>query len=312
MWSFAFNIQISFLWVESTARNLIDDSAINGILISSRDVTDRKMSIEQRTHFASVVAASGEAIVTSTIEGTIASWNPSAERPSGYAAGEATGKPLKMLTPPECEGEPATVISRIQHGESVQGCETVRVRKDGGRVRISLSVSPVRDHIGVIDGFSSVARDVRADHAAAALRESAESFETLFHARAEGSAIHENRIIVMANRRFAETFGTTMDQVIGSSILDFVADSSTEYALEKSRIREGGTYQVFARRSNCSEFPVDVMASPLRYRGRDMRLITIRDNTSRYSAEAAITAGGRGTISFFNPAMMSNAERRLA
>ncbi len=281
----------TYIWMESTARNLFDEPAINGILINSRDVTDRKRSIEQKTHFASVVAASGEAIIASTFDGTIASWNPSAERLYGYAAEEAMGKPLSLLTPPECEREPATIISRIQHGGIVQGYETIRVRKDGSRVRISLSVSPIRDHLGMIVGFSSVARDVSADHAAeAALRESAESFESLFHARAEGSAIHENKIIVMANRTFAEMLGTTMDAVIGRSVLEFVADNSKEYALEQSRVREGGTYQIFARRSDGTEFPVDVMASPMRYRGRDMRLITIRDNTSRYSAEAAIRA----------------------
>jgi PAS domain S-box-containing protein len=108
----------------------------------------------------SIIENSDDAIITKNLDGIISSWNKSAERLFGYAAEEAIGKPVTMLIPPERYHEEPTILARIRCGEHVHNYETVRRRKDGSLVDISLSVSPVTNAQGEIVGASKIARDV--------------------------------------------------------------------------------------------------------------------------------------------------------
>jgi PAS domain S-box-containing protein len=108
---------------------------------------------------AAIVESSDDAIVSKTLDGIITSWNPAAERLFGYPAEEAVGRPISMLAPPGRADEMAAILERIRRGEKVQHFETVRRRKDGSLVDISLTVSPIRDQRGRIVGASKIARD---------------------------------------------------------------------------------------------------------------------------------------------------------
>jgi PAS domain S-box-containing protein len=118
---------------------------------------------------AAIVASSDDAIVSKTLDGIITSWNPAAERLFGYTAEEAVGRPIAMLAAPGRELEMTTILERIRRGERVEHFETVRRRKDGGLLEISLTVSPIRDQQGQIVGASKIARDItlrrRTEHA---------------------------------------------------------------------------------------------------------------------------------------------------
>jgi PAS domain S-box-containing protein len=126
----------------------------------------------------SIVENSDDAIITKNLDGIISSWNKSAERLFGYSAAEAIGKPITMLIPPERYDEEPAILARITRGECVHHYETVRRRKDGSLVDISLTVSPVKDAQGEIVGASKIARDVterkRNDEHIAALAREAE------------------------------------------------------------------------------------------------------------------------------------------
>jgi PAS domain S-box-containing protein len=109
---------------------------------------------------SAIVDSCDDAIVSKTLEGIITSWNLAAERMFGYSAKEAVGQSIRMIIPPERQTEEDFILGRIRSGEKVDHFETIRLTKDGRRLDISLTVSPVRDSDGTIVGASKVARDI--------------------------------------------------------------------------------------------------------------------------------------------------------
>ncbi|HSV00698.1 MAG TPA: PAS domain S-box protein [Roseiarcus sp.] len=124
------------------------------------DITDRKRAEAHMQRLASIVESSDDAIVSKDLNGVIASWNSGAERVFGYTAEEIIGRPVTVLMPPDRQNEEPGILERIRRGERIDHYETVRQRKDGSLIDVSLTVSPVRDSAGVIIGASKVARDI--------------------------------------------------------------------------------------------------------------------------------------------------------
>jgi len=130
---------------------------------AAEDERDR-LSAAERVHnlLGAIVAGSDDAIIGKTLEGLITSWNRGAERMFGYTAAEAVGQVIILIIPAERRHEEDEVLARLGRGESVDHFETERVRKDGRRIAISLTVSPIRDATGRIVGASTIARDITA------------------------------------------------------------------------------------------------------------------------------------------------------
>jgi PAS domain S-box-containing protein len=124
------------------------------------DVGDRKRADEYAGRLAAIVESSDDAIVSKDLNGIITSWNAGAERLFGYTAEETIGKPVTMLMPPERYDEEPGILERIRRGEPIDHYETVRRRKDGSLVDVSLSISPVKNAQGHIVGASKIARDI--------------------------------------------------------------------------------------------------------------------------------------------------------
>jgi len=145
-----------------------------------RDVTERVQAEAVREHLAAVVDSSDDAIISKDLNGTINAWNRGAEKVFGYPASEALGKPMLMLIPPERVNEESDILARIRRGESVEHFETVRVRKDGKKIDVSATISPIRNSSGAIVGASKIARDTsERKRIEAALFESQERFRLL-------------------------------------------------------------------------------------------------------------------------------------
>jgi PAS domain S-box-containing protein len=108
----------------------------------------------------SIVESSNDSIITENLDGIISSWNKAAERLFGYTVEEVIGKPIKILIPPERHDEEPTILARVRHGERIDVYETVRQRKDGSLIDISLTVSPIKNAQGEIVGASKIARDI--------------------------------------------------------------------------------------------------------------------------------------------------------
>jgi len=109
---------------------------------------------------ASIVNSSDDAIVSKTLEGVITSWNAGAERLFGYTAEEATGKHISMVIPHDLLGEETRILARLRQGDRIDHFDTIRLRKDGTKLEVSLSISPVRDTAGKIIGAAKIARDI--------------------------------------------------------------------------------------------------------------------------------------------------------
>jgi PAS domain S-box-containing protein len=124
------------------------------------DIRARKLTEEIPYRLASIVESSDDAIVSKDLNGTITSWNTAAERIFGYSANESVGQHITLIIPTELREEEAQILKRLRNGERIDHFETIRVRKDGQRLNISLTVSPVRDSHGRVIGASKIARDV--------------------------------------------------------------------------------------------------------------------------------------------------------
>src|SRR5579864_4307058 len=144
------------------------------------EITDRKRAERSTALLAAIVDSSDDAIVSKTLDGIITSWNKSAERIFGYLPEEAVGKHITLIIPRDRWDEESSIIARIRRGERVDHFQTLRRRKDGSLVDVSLTISPVKDSAGNIIGASKVARDITAQvRAAEALRCREEEFRRL-------------------------------------------------------------------------------------------------------------------------------------
>jgi PAS domain S-box-containing protein len=134
-----------------------------GAMLGDLEITMPKSHIEGNSVISllsAIVGSSDDAIVSKTLDGIITSWNPAAERMFGYTAAEAIGQSIRLIIPPERQAEEDFVLNQIRRGEKVDHFETIRQTKDGRRLNISLTVSPIRNAAGVIIGASKIARDI--------------------------------------------------------------------------------------------------------------------------------------------------------
>jgi PAS domain S-box-containing protein len=133
---------------------------IGGIILITEDITRRKQAEEAQFKLAAIVESSEDAIISKTLEGIIVSWNAGAEQLFGYHAEEVIGQPGSLLMPIDRLDEEPQILEKLKRGERVHHFETVRQRKDGTRVDLSLTISPVKDATGTIIGSSKIARDI--------------------------------------------------------------------------------------------------------------------------------------------------------
>ena len=131
-----------------------------GALTIARDVTLTKRLERDARHFAAIVASSDDAIISKTTDGTVVTWNLAAEQLFGFTSSEIVGRSIRLIVPADRQAEEDHVLRTIRRGETIEHFETVRQRKDGALIPISLTVSPIRDGAGEVIGASKIARDL--------------------------------------------------------------------------------------------------------------------------------------------------------
>ena len=163
----------TFLSTKSLLRD--EQGQIAGLVGVARDITERKKAERAMARLAAIVESTDDAILSKDLNGIIQSWNAGAERLFGYRAEEVVGRPITLLLPPERIEEEQQILDRLLGGQRVEHLETVRVAKDGSRLDVSVTVSPVTDPDGRIVGASKIVRDItQRKRAEEALRQTAD------------------------------------------------------------------------------------------------------------------------------------------
>jgi len=174
---------------------------------SSTDITERKRAEQATRLLAAIVESSHDAIVSKSLNGVITSWNKGAERLFGYAAEEAVGQNITLIIPPERRDEERTIVEQLTRGERVDDFETVRMRKDGSLLDVSLTISPMKDASGRVVGASKLARDItERKRAEEALRQ------------AQTDLAHASRLTTMGE--FTASLAHEVKQPIAAAVTD--------------------------------------------------------------------------------------------
>ncbi len=196
---------------------LINFQAQRCILSVMRDVTERQRMERDAARLSAIVQSSNDAIIGKNLDGVVTSWNEGARKIFGYDAAEMIGQSILRLIPADRRHEEAEILARVRRGERTLSLDTVRVRKDGSIVEVSISTSPIRDATGQVIGASKIARDITERRAAEAeLRLSEERFRTMADSMPQLAWIAgADGYILWYNQRWFSYTGTTPQQMEG-------------------------------------------------------------------------------------------------
>ena len=136
------------------------DGKITGVVLVFRDVTERRQTQQEHERLSAIVESTDDAIIGKTLDGIITSWNQAAEKLYGYTANEMIGKPISVVIPTDHMSEFQQILDRLRRGERIEHRDTVRLRKDGTRLDVDVTVAPIKDKYGEIVGASTIARDI--------------------------------------------------------------------------------------------------------------------------------------------------------
>ncbi len=265
----------------------------------SEDITERKAGEDARARLAAVVESSDDAIISKTLEGVITSWNKGAEKIFGYAAGEVVGRPVSLLFPPERVGEEAEFLERLRKDGRVDHFETVRRRKDGRDVDVSVSLSLLRDPSDRIIGVSKIARDITAAKRAAAERTSLEAHATtVLNAVLDGIlVIDELGTVSTFNRGAEKILGYAASEVLGKNVKMLMPEpDQSRHDGYLQRYKETGKAkiigigrEVVGARKDGSRVPLELSVTELWVEGKRSYIGLLHDISERKAAEAALT-----------------------
>ena len=204
-----------------------------------QDITEIKRVEEQIRTLANIVESSNDAIGTVSLDGNITSWNQEAENVYGYSLEEVLGKPVSILAPPHLDKETIKLIEEIRHGKKIQHYRTLRLRKDGTTIYVSITLSPVFDSYRKLIAISFISRDItERKKIEEKLLESEEKYRNIVETANEGiSIIDAEERITFVNKKTEDMFGYSSEEFIGRSMWDFISDESK--AIIKRKLEKG-------------------------------------------------------------------------
>ena len=277
------------------------------MLTVSRDVTDRRRAQEDQARLAAIVQSSEDAIIGCTLDLVITSWNPGAERLYGYSAEEIIGRHAEILLPPEDREEAERVTGRIAAGERVEEHLTTRLRKDGRRVSVSVTASPIFDAAGTIVGVASVARDLtERERARARFRGLLEAAPVAIIA----ADVHWR--VALANAQAERLFGYPPGELVGRPVgnlfpEDVEAVRAGPQLAADLPPGEVVAIKLAARRRDGAEFSAEMSLTTIETDEGWLALAGVRDGTERElaaivesSADAIIGRTLDGVITSWN------------
>jgi len=238
----------------------IDTGDVLVLVKAAGDVAKRQEALENAKRMTAIVRGSDDAIISKTRDGIITSWNPAAERIYGYSQDEMVGKTMDALIPQDHGSEMKALLAKVRAGQAVDHLETIRIRKDGAVITVSVSTSPIHDDDGAIIGVSTISHE---------LTKEAESFEAA-RAMIESSldslvAISPEGMIADVNQATTKVTGIPREELIGTSFSDYFTDPAKANAIYQLVFAKGMTIDY-----------------PLTMRHRDGTLTDVLYNASVY------------------------------
>ncbi|MCX7171708.1 MAG: PAS domain S-box protein, partial [Proteobacteria bacterium] len=240
---------------------------------------------------ASIVESSEDAIISKTLDGIITSWNPAAEKLFGYSAQEAIGQPMAMLIPADRADEESMILARIQRGERVERFATLRIRKDGQPLNVSVRISPLRDGDGRIIGASKSVHDISGRlQTEAALEKSAQLVKSIVETVEDGIiTIDAQGTVLSFNAAAKRIFGYAQAEIIGTNVKrlmpkPYAADHDGYIAryLETNEAHVIGIgREVVGQRKDGSSFPMEIAVNEMRQPGQTLFVGVVGDITER-------------------------------
>jgi len=275
------------------------------------EIEDRSRIEKQLVKLASIVEYSNDAIYTKTLDGIVTTWNKAAERTFGYKAEEIIGKPVFVLATPERNGEISRLLSEIVRGQIVENYETIRAKKDGRLLDVSLTVSPVRNLTGEITGASVIARDITEQkQAEAALRQSHKRLQNILdNIFTFVGLLSTDGILMEVNRAPLEVSGIRREDVIGKYVAETYWFSHSKLASDRIRdaIHRAAQGEVVRfdetiRATGDQLITIDLTYSPLRNdAGEVIQIVgSAVDITDRKCAESALVEAAKQYRLLFN------------
>ena len=222
--------------IDDSAAPMLDESgAPVGVVLVFRDVTERRRAEEAQARLASIIESSQDAILTKTLDGIIRTWNAGAERIFQYTAEETVGRSITLIIPPDRLDEEREILARLARGERIEHYETIRRAKDGRRLHISLTISPLRDAEGRIIGASKIARDVtERRQAEEALRASEQRLRTLnAHAPVGIFLTDQDGNCLLVNQCWCEISGLSPEEAQGQGWVSAIHPDDKERVFQE-------------------------------------------------------------------------------
>lgn len=247
----------------------------SGLSVYLRDISERRTAQLTNNLLAAIVESSEDAIASKDLNGVFSTWNKGAERIFGYTAEEAIGQPATILIPDDHIDEEPAILAKLRKGERVEHYETVRRRKDGSLIDISLTVSPIKNEQGIIIGGGKIARDISERKRG----EKQISFQAHLLDAVEQAVIATDLdgTVIYWNSFAEKLYGWPATEALGSSVLEVIPTAETrELASEiMLQLREGKSWsgEMLVRRRDGTVFPAMITDSPIL--GQDGELIGV-------------------------------------
>ncbi|HEX2475823.1 MAG TPA: PAS domain S-box protein [Lacipirellulaceae bacterium] len=283
----------------------IDDSAapiknefgeILGVVLVFRDATKQRLAQENAERLTAIVEHSNDAIIGKDLQGIITSWNAAAERLYGFTSQEAVGQPISKIVPADRQAELKTIMERLVGGEPIEHLETVRVKRDGTRIDISLTVSPIKNAYGEVVGASKIARDIsQRKRAQEALRISEARKSAFFRSALDCiiSIDHDGRVVEF-NPAAEDTFGYREEEAVGKELASLIIPPAVREQLRRGLAHYLATgeapvlnrrLEMMGWRSDNTEFPVELTVTRVQLDGAPVFTAHLRDISERKQLE---------------------------